>query len=61
MEFNIKLELGPHYKITYNDGTQVEFFILGGPDVKVGIINEDGAVDNLSSLIQNFRSIERLS
>ncbi len=61
MELSIQFELGSFYMVTYKDGTQLKFQVVGGPNADVNIIGNDSALHNLNSLLQNFERIEMVT
>ena len=59
MNAAISLELGPTYEITYDDGTVRAFIVQGGPDVQV-LFKDSGDCEDLLSVSNHFRKIEKI-
>lgn len=61
-EYQIKLELGHLYRVTYDNGSVKTFSIIGGPNPMVRLVSENGTADvmDLSSLLVGFRTIEKI-
>lgn len=62
IEHQITLELGPIYRVTYEDGSAREFQIIGGEPPKAREMSNNGGVKELvalSGIFCNFKTIEK--